>query len=74
MVSAETLANVELIAKWFGCDLEWNRHIFRAGADADADGFAAVMRAMAQEIQRDVRFGINQRIRDDIQKRRGVSR
>lgn len=71
VVSKETLAHVETVARFFGVDLEWNRHVFRAAANVDGDAFAVVMKSMAEEIERDLRFGITDRIRAQIAASKG---
>lgn len=74
VVSAETMAHVERVTRFFGIDLEYNRHIFRAASSASPDAFATVMRAMAGEIERDVRFGVGDRIRAEVFAKRGGGR
>lgn len=70
VISQETMAHVQRVAAFFGIDLDANRHIFRAASSASGDAFATVMKAMALEIERDVRFGVSQRIRQEIAKKR----
>lgn len=70
VVSRETMAHVETVARFFGIDLEWNRHIFRAAATVSVDAFATTMKAMAEEISRDVRHGVSDRIRAQVAAKR----
>ena len=70
VVSRETMDHARRVADWFGADWDENRHIFRAAADASADAFATVMRAMAVAIEQDVRFGTTLRIREKIRSER----
>lgn len=72
VVSRETLRHIEVIARFFGVDLEANRHIFRAGSLVGADAFAMVMKAMADEVERDVRCGVSVRIRAAAAARKGL--
>lgn len=68
IVSARTAAQLEEVARFFGIDLEWNRHIFRHAAQLDGRAFEVVIGAMAQAIEQDSRRGINGRIRESIAK------
>lgn len=75
VISQQTMADLSRFAAFFGIDLELNRHIFRAPASACPDAFATVMRALAGEIDRDARFGVGQRIRQQIaESKRGPGR
>ena len=71
MVSAQTAAELERVSKFFGIDLELNRHIFRHAATADGRAFELVVRALAQAVEQDIRFGVTNRIRETIARERG---
>lgn len=68
IVSARAAAQLEEVARFFGIDMEWNRHIFRHAAQVDARAFEVVIGALAQAIEQDRRYGTNRRIRESMQK------
>lgn len=68
LISERTAAELNAVAEFFGIDLEWNRHIFRHAAQVDGQAFAVVVRALAQAVQQDSRYGITDRIRAQMQK------
>lgn len=63
VISQSTLADLDEVTRFFGIDLEWNRHLFRHAASRDATAFAAVIGGLAEAIRQDVRYGINKRMR-----------
>jgi len=73
VVSVQTAAELAEVAEFFGIDMEWNRHLFRHAAQADGRAFEVVIRALAEAVRQDVRFGTNRRIREAIaaKKRKG---
>lgn len=71
VVTQKTSAEVGEVAKFFGVDMEWNRHIFSYAAQVDGRAFEVVMAAMAEAIRNDVRFGVTARIRQSIQDSKG---
>lgn len=66
ILSGQTAADLGQVAKFFGIDMEWNRHIFRHAASRDPVAFATVMSALAEACSQDSRFGINARVRARI--------
>lgn len=66
LISARTAAELEMVAKFFGIDMEWNRQIFRHAAQADGRAFDQVIRALAVAIEVDSRRGANERIRESL--------
>ncbi|MDX9944273.1 MAG: hypothetical protein RBS35_05690 [Azonexus sp.] len=62
VISQSTLADLGEVTRFFGIDLEWNRHLFRHAASRDATAFATVIGGLAEAIRKDVRFGTNKRI------------
>lgn len=70
ILSGQTAAALAEVAKFFGIDMEWNRHIFRHAASRDPVAFATVIAAMAEACRQDVRFGINERIAARISERK----
>lgn len=66
LVSATTAAELDEVVSFFGIDMEWNRHIFRHAAQADEQAFAVVVRALAEAVRQDRRFGTAARIRQRI--------
>lgn len=74
VVSPETMGHVKRVTTFFGIDFEENRHVFRAASNVSSDAFAVVMKAMAEAIEHDVRFGVMARIRQELAKKRGESK
>lgn len=66
LVSQKTAAEVNEVAKFFGIDMEWNRHIFSHAAQTDGRAFEVVIAALAAAIREDVRVGVTGRIRQAI--------
>ncbi|MGL6245688.1 hypothetical protein [Pseudomonas sp.] len=66
VVSGRTAAQLEEVARFFGIDMEWNRHIFRHAAQIDSRAFEVAIGALAQAIEQDSRRGITGRIRESI--------
>jgi hypothetical protein len=66
VVSQQTRDDVLTIQSFGPLDGKHNRHIFRAGADANADAFATVMHAMANAIRADPRYRCDERIKAAI--------
>jgi len=68
LISERTAADLNVVADFFGIDMDWNRHIFRHAAQVDGQAFAVVIRALAQACEQDSRRGIEARIRERIAK------
>lgn len=66
LVSQKTAAEVDEVARFFGIDMEWNRHIFSYAAQADGRAFEVVIAALAAAIREDIRRGVTGRIRQSI--------
>lgn len=71
IVSGRTAAQLDEVARFFGIDMEWNRHIFRHAAQVDARAFEVVIGALAQAVEQDSRRGVTGRIRESIAKGKG---
>lgn len=69
LVSQKTASDVDEIARFFGIDMEWNRHIFSHAAQADGRAFELVVAAMAAAIREDIRRGVAGRIRQSIREK-----
>lgn len=72
VVSAKTRADVEDVARFFGVEMEWNRHIFAHAASRDPKAFETTFALLAEAVRQDVRNGVTQRIRDQIAKGRAA--
>lgn len=66
VVSQKTAGEVAEVARFFGIDMEWNRHIFSHAAQVDGRAFEVVMAALAAAVRHDVRCGVTARIRQSI--------
>lgn len=66
LISERTASELATVAGFFGIDMEWNRHIFRHAAQVDSKAFESVIRALAQAVEQDCRFGVAARIRENI--------
>lgn len=71
LISEQTGRDLDVVAAFFGIDLEWNRHIFRFAAGEDGRAFEVVIRAMAVAISLDARHGTAARIRNKIATAKG---
>lgn len=65
-VSGRTATELAEVAGFFGIDLPLNKHIFRNAALVDGRAFEVVIRALAEAVRQDVRYGIGRRIRENI--------
>ena len=72
LIAGRTAAELETVAGFFGIDLEINRHIFRHAAGVDGSAFEVVMRALAEAVEHDRRFGTGRRIRENAAKVRAM--
>lgn len=62
VLSKQTADDLVEVARFFGIDLEWNRHLFRHAASRDPAGFAVVIGALAEACRQDSRFGMTGRV------------
>lgn len=69
-IARETAAELADVARFFGIELEASRHIFRHAAAADPAAFAATIKALAEAVRQDARFGTTARIRRRIAEER----
>ena len=69
-VPRETREDVRTIMQFFGLQEDSVIHIFRRAADTNVDAFSITMRAMAEEVRRDSRYGAAERIRRMIERDR----
>lgn len=69
LVSQKTAGEVDEIARFFGIDMAWNRHIFSHAAQADGRAFEVVVAALAVAIREDIRRGVTGRIRQSIREK-----
>lgn len=73
-ISRQTMDDLRTVVDFFGCDLEWNRHIFRHASEQDANAFEITIGNLAAAIRNDARHGITHRIRQQIEAQRKAGR
>lgn len=66
LISPQTAADVGEVVRFFGIDMEWNRHIFSHAAQSAPQAFESVMAALAAAIREDIRRGATGRVRQAI--------
>lgn len=74
VVSRETREDVQTVIRFLGLHEDSVIHIFRRAADTSTDAFATTMRAMADAVREDLRFGTTERIRRMIDRERADRR
>lgn len=69
VVTQKTAGEVAEIARFFGIDMAWNRHIFSHAAQADGRAFEVVVAALAAAVREDIRCGATGRVRQAIREK-----